>query len=97
MSGNRIEKIREALRETAAEFLAREAGRESLITVTRVDMNEDGHRAVIFITVLPESAEESALAFAQRHRSAPRMRVAATRVGCAPARAGRRSPSPAPT
>lgn len=69
MDSTRQEKIAEALRETAAEFLAREAGRQSLITVTRVQLSPDAHRAVIYITVLPEKDEESALAFAQRHRT----------------------------
>jgi ribosome-binding factor A len=64
----RNERVAEALRETAAEFLAREAGRQSLITVTHVHLNEDSRSALIFITVLPESGEQSALAFAQRHR-----------------------------
>ena len=68
MTTNRNERIREALRETAAEFLAREAGRQSLITVTNTRLSDDGRRGIVFITVLPESAEESALAFAQRNR-----------------------------
>ncbi len=65
---NRNERIQEALRATAAEYLAREAGRQSLITVTAVRMSEDGRRALIFITVFPDSSEQSALAFAQRSR-----------------------------
>ena len=69
MQGNRNDRIAEALRATVAEFFAREAGRQSLITVTRVQMAEDGHRAVIFMSVFPDDAEESALAFAQRSRS----------------------------
>ena len=69
MSANRNEKIAEALRQTAAEFLAREAGPQSLITVTATRISEDGRRGLIFITVLPESAEESALNFAQRNRA----------------------------
>ncbi len=68
MSGNRNEKLREALRESAAEFLAREAGRESLITVTNTFLSEDGRRGIIYITVLPDTAEESALSFANRNR-----------------------------
>lgn len=65
----RSEKIAEALRETAAEFLAREAGRESMITVTGAVVSEDGRRGMVYITVLPEAHEESALAFANRNRS----------------------------
>ena len=69
MQGNRNERIAEALRATTAEFLAREAGRQSMITVTRVQLNEEGRRAIVFISVFPESSEQSALAFAQRSRS----------------------------
>ena len=69
MAGNRNEKIQEALRQTAAEFLARDAGPQSLITVTATRLSEDGRRGLIFITVLPESAEEPALNFAQRNRA----------------------------
>lgn len=62
------EKLEKALRETAAEFLSREAGRQSLITVTRVVFNNKGTNANIMITVMPDSAEEHALEFANRHR-----------------------------
>jgi ribosome-binding factor A len=62
------ERLREAIRETAAEFLSREAGRQSLITVTDAFISDDGKRAQIFITVLPDSAERAALDFANRSR-----------------------------
>lgn len=68
MNGNRGEKIQEAVREAAAEFLAKEAGPQSLITVTRVMLSSDARQATVFITVLPESAEGAAIAFAQRNR-----------------------------
>jgi ribosome-binding factor A len=66
---NRTEKIKEALRSTAAEFLAREAGRQSLITVTNTIVSSDGRRGMIYITVLPTKDEESALKFANRNRT----------------------------
>jgi len=65
---NRHEKITEALRETAGEFMAREANRNSLVTVTAARLSEDNKRGIIYITVLPETAEEAALAFANRNR-----------------------------
>lgn len=68
MNTNRNERMQEALREVAAEFLAREAGRQSLITVTRAELGEDGKRGTIFITVFPDSAEQGALEFANRNR-----------------------------
>ena len=64
----RHEKIQEALREAAAEFLAREASRQSLVTVTRAVLREDGAHGTIFITVFPESFEAAAVEFANRHR-----------------------------
>ena len=67
-TNTRHEKIREALRSTAAEFLAREAGRQSLVTVTEARISHDGRSGRVYITVLPQSAEESALAFANRNR-----------------------------
>ena len=64
----RHEKIAAALRETAAEFMAREANRQSLITVTGASISEDGKRANIFMTVFPDTAEEAAVQFASRNR-----------------------------
>ena len=69
MQTNRNERLKDALREVAAEFLVREAGPQSLITVTRTDLSEDSKRGTIFITVLPEEAETEALNFANRNRS----------------------------
>ncbi len=63
-----IERDTERLRETAALFLSREANRNSLVTVTRATLSDDRKRGVIYITVLPESAEEQAAAFANRNR-----------------------------
>ncbi len=63
-----IERDTEALREAAAEFLSREANRTTLITVTRATLTDDRKRGVIYITVLPDDAEEQALAFANRNR-----------------------------
>ena len=67
-SDTRKEKIREALRTAAAEFLAREAGRQSLVTVTEARISSDGRKGRVYITVLPESSEQSAVAFANRNR-----------------------------
>lgn len=61
--------MQEALREISAEFLAREANRNTLVTVTRTMLSEDGKRASIYITVLPDTAEVEALAFANRNRT----------------------------
>jgi len=64
----RQEQMQERLREVAAEFLARESNGQSLITVTGAQVDERGQRAIIFITVLPDSAEQKALEFANRNK-----------------------------
>ena len=58
-----------ALRDVAAEFMVREANRNTLITITRALLSEDNKRATIYMTVLPDSADESALSFANRNRT----------------------------
>lgn len=62
--------LAEAISHYAADFMAREASNQSLITVTRTELSSDMKQATIYISVLPESAERSALAFAKRERSA---------------------------
>lgn len=69
MNDNRNERMQEAVREVAAEFLAREANRNSLITVTRTEMSSDGKHCTILISVFPEASEVPALAFANRNRT----------------------------
>jgi len=64
----RQEQMQERLREVAAEFLARESNGQSLITVTAAQVDERGQRAIIFITVLPDSQELKALEFANRNK-----------------------------
>jgi len=54
----------------AGDFLARESNRQSLMTVTRADVSPNFKHVTIFVSVLPENLEESALAFAKRERSA---------------------------
>lgn len=54
----------------AGQFFAREAGRQSLITVTRAEMTDDLKFITIFISVFPESAEKAAIEFCKRERSA---------------------------
>lgn len=56
----------EAVRELSAEFLSREQGGQSLITVTRVDITERERKAIVYITVLPREKEASAVDFANR-------------------------------
>lgn len=62
--------VSEIIAHLAGDFLARESNRQSLMTVTRADISPDFKQATVFLSVLPESLEESALAFAKRERSA---------------------------
>jgi ribosome-binding factor A len=65
-SATYAERLKEVLRTHAGEFLAREAGTQSLITVTRTELSSDKKRAIIYLTVLPENKEEAAVGFATR-------------------------------
>ncbi|HEV3244984.1 MAG TPA: ribosome-binding factor A [Candidatus Paceibacterota bacterium] len=64
----RPEQANESIAHHAAQFLARESNRESLITVTRSAMSPDYRHVTVFLSVIPESQAEKALAFAQRMR-----------------------------
>ena len=72
MKATKSEKLREAIRHAAAEFLAQESNRTSLITVTNVHLTPKGDRASILITVFPEDKEKEALEFALRQGGALR-------------------------
>ncbi len=63
------EKIKDHIKELAAQFLQRESNHLSLITVTAASMSKDGKSTMIFFTVLPDTKERAALDFAKRKRS----------------------------
>lgn len=60
------DKIREILRELAAEFISKESNRTSLITVTDIELAQRGALARIRFTVMPETEEQNALSFVRR-------------------------------
>lgn len=60
------EKIKEIIRELAARFYSEHSNRTSMITVTDVAIESRGGKAVILMTVLPESEEQPAIEFAHR-------------------------------
>ena len=64
------ERTIEVIVREAAQFIAREAGKESLITVTRAIPLSHGERIIVFVSVFPEDQMRSALAFLERHREA---------------------------
>src|SRR5574344_1847814 len=67
MSEFRKEKIKERIRELSAMFIEKEAGRTSLITITRIEMSPDDKKAKIMISVLPREKEKAAYGFIKRN------------------------------
>jgi len=63
------ERATEIIAHAAAEFVAREAGTESLITVIRAESVAHGERALVFVSVFPEEKAPHALAFLARRRA----------------------------
>lgn len=63
------EQVKGEIVHLAGDFLAREAGPQSLITVTRADLSSDMKNIMLFISVFPETAEKTALDFCKRERS----------------------------
>jgi ribosome-binding factor A len=64
----RNDKMINLIKELSAQFLNRENNRTSLITVTSCTISPDLKRATIYVTVLPDSKENSALGFLKRKR-----------------------------
>lgn len=60
----------EIIAREAAQFITREAGSGSLITVIRAQSASHGDRVLVFVSVFPEDKTQSALAFLERHRQA---------------------------
>jgi ribosome-binding factor A len=67
MGDHRDEKAGSQLRDLAGEFIAREAGRSTLITPTRVEFGRNPKFATIRVSVFPETETEHALAFLNRN------------------------------
>lgn len=69
MEGRRHTQFSETIAHAAADFIARESNRQSLVTVTHAEVSPDLKEVTIFLSVLPESAEETVLNFAKRNRT----------------------------
>lgn len=63
----RGEKALSRLTELAAKYIAREAGRATLITPLRTDLSPDRKHATIFVSIFPDGEREHALKFLNRH------------------------------
>jgi len=68
MSNVRDEKALSRLLHLAGMYIAREAGRSTLITPTRVEIARDRKHATIFVSVFPDQEVDHALEFLKRHR-----------------------------
>lgn len=69
MVSDRDQKLKDIIREAAADFLQKEGNYTSILTVTDVSLSDRGNQATIFFTVLPEEKEKGALDFAKRKRA----------------------------
>lgn len=58
----------EIIAREAAQFIIREAGSGSLITVTRAEATQHGDRVLVFVSIFPEEKARTALAFLERQR-----------------------------
>ncbi len=63
------ERILELTKHCVSEYIARESNRQSLITVTSGAISDKLDKVTIFVTVLPDSYEQTALTFLKRQAS----------------------------
>jgi ribosome-binding factor A len=56
------------LLESAGRYIAREAGRNTLITPTRATFSKDRKNATIYVSVYPEGQDTHAIDFLMRHK-----------------------------
>ncbi len=68
MHPDRDQKIGERIKEIAAVVIERESNKTALITITRVEVYDRGQKALIYISVMPENGEDSAINFLKRKR-----------------------------
>lgn len=62
------ERLAEALKKAASEFINRESNRRSMITVTKVGLDKRGTLVDIYVSVFPESGTQAATEFLNRNR-----------------------------
>lgn len=64
------ERATELIAHEAAQFIARNAGHESLITVTRATSDRRGEVVHVFVSIFPEDKAPAALLYLARQREA---------------------------
>lgn len=69
MDTSKQEKLENQIAQVAAKFIETESNKTAIISVTRVQLIDRGRSVNIFISVLPENGEESALNFLKRKRN----------------------------
>lgn len=71
----RHEKLEARIQELAAQFIEKEAGTTSLITVTNCTVSSDTKKALILITTIPASKEAAAFGFVKRNLGEMRLYI----------------------
>lgn len=66
---HRSTKIAGEIQHHAADFFAREANRNSIITITRAELSGNQKTITVFFSVMPEAEEIRALTFMKRKRN----------------------------
>lgn len=69
-AGRKNDRATEIVVHEAAQFIARESGKDSLITVIRAETRAQGDRMLVFVSVFPVEKAPAALAFLERQREA---------------------------
>lgn len=64
----RDERAISILLENAGRYIAREAGRDTLITPTRATFSKDRQNATIYVSVFPDGQDDHAISFLMRHK-----------------------------
>jgi ribosome-binding factor A len=66
-NSHRKEKLVEQIHHCASNFVQKESNKNSMITITRVELSSDTKKAIVLFTVLPENQEKAALDFLKRN------------------------------
>jgi ribosome-binding factor A len=82
---HRKEKMTDVIKEAASQFIQKESNKDSMITVTRVELSSDLKKAIVLFTVLPDNKEQAVLDFLKRNRSDFRLYInKETKIGQLP-------------
>ncbi|MCX6716388.1 MAG: ribosome-binding factor A [Candidatus Taylorbacteria bacterium] len=62
-------RMKEIIRELASQYISREGGKASLITVTNIQFDHTENKALIYVSVFPDHKETEAMDFLKRKRT----------------------------